>query len=88
MNEDYTQSFYVPPKMAKRLGWSCAGYLPPLKPRPLIEHTLPIEHTPQPPEQVDYLRGCIAYLQNRLTELEKTKHTHSYKKEENYIIKE
>ncbi|KKN15176.1 hypothetical protein LCGC14_0988650 [marine sediment metagenome] len=42
----------------------------------------------EPPEQVDYLRGCITYLQNRLTDLEKSTHTHSYQKEGNYIIKE
>ena len=38
----------------------------------------------EPPDQVDYLRGCIAYLQNRLGELEKTSHTHSYKKSTKY----
>ncbi len=86
LNEDFTEPFYVPPKMAKRLGWSCAGYLPPLKPRPLIDHTLPIEHTPQAPVQEDYLKGCIAYLQHQVEVLKKTSHTHSYKKKDDYII--
>ena len=49
----------------------------------------PREHFPiEPPEQVDYLRGCIAYLQNRLTDLEKSTHTHSYKKRTNYSVED
>ena len=67
MNEDFTQSFYVPPQMAKRLGWICHdGYLPALE-----EERFPIEHTPPAPVQDFYLLGRMAYLQHEVEILKK-----------------
>ena len=80
-NEDFTQPFYVPPKMAKRSGWSGAGYLP-----PLAEKRFPIEPTPVTPVQDFFLLGRLVYLQHKVELLEKTSHTHSHKKKDDYII--
>ena len=45
------------------LWWQGEGLYPEPRERP------PIEYTPVPPEQVDYLRGCITYLQHQVESL-------------------
>ena len=79
MNEDYTQPFRVPPRMAKRLGWICHdGYLPALE-----KERFPIESAPQ---EYQFDLGRMEYLQNQLNEIKKTSHSHSYKKRTKYIV--
>ena len=69
INEDFTQSFYVPPRMAKRLGWICHdGYLPALE-----KERFPIESASQ---EYQFDLGRLEYLQNQLNEIKKTSHSH------------
>ncbi len=65
MNERYDQPFFVPHRMAKRLGWAHAGYLP------ALEQPSPVGDTPLPPNRENFLLGYNAYLQHKL---EKKRH--------------
>ncbi len=80
MNEDYSQPFFVPHRMAKRLGWAHAGYLPPLE-----EERLPVESTCLPTQDY-FLLGRMVYLEHQVDSLKKGYHTHKGQPE-SYTIK-
>ncbi|KKK96614.1 hypothetical protein LCGC14_2661010 [marine sediment metagenome] len=75
MNEDYSQPFFVPHRMAKRLGWAHAGYLPALEqPRPIPhrEHIF-LEH--------------IAALKSEIDSLKRGYHTHKKRTSKSFKYK-
>lgn len=71
----YDQPFFVPHRMAKRLGWAHAGYLH------ALEQPEPIEPKPTLPPAIDYfLIGRMAYTQHQVDSLKKGFHTHKKRK--------
>ena len=81
MNEDYTQPFYVPYEMAKRLGHDRPFYLPALEPpeeHPLKE-TQETEWSRKQWDAVNQMKAGYIHLQKKLNEhLDKKKPKSKY----------
>ena len=77
---NYTEPFFVPHKMAVRLGKKTSFYLPPLEPRQMKPPR------PSPAPAMDYFQlGRMAYLQHEVESLKKGYHTHKNTKQRDIV---